>query len=214
MWSSPPWPVIAARPTAFLSSYRAVAFRRPAAARLLGASAAAAAFPSQYQSAHPGRAVAAVSSATRVQADGAGLFPATGAAAAGRPRGARDSRAPDAVQFLYAARRARTNPTPPSRHGPGSAARYAARAAHGAASGARSILAKEIGPPDHLAGRVPKSTNAKGYYESARRQNHHHLTAFETRVLLDLRDFRDVALDLVEELGADFLMRHFAAAIA
>jgi hypothetical protein len=98
MWSSPPWPVIAARPTAFLSPYRAVAFRRPAAARLLGASAAAAAFPSQYQSAHPGRAVAAVSSATRVQAGGAGLFPATGAAAAGRPRGAKDSRAPDAVQ--------------------------------------------------------------------------------------------------------------------
>jgi len=50
--------------------------------------------------------------------------------------------------------------------------------------------------------------------ESARRQDHDDLAAFETRVLLDLGKLGDVALDLVEKLGADFLMRHFAAAIA
>ena len=33
---------------------------------------------------------------------------------------------------------------------------------------------------------------------SARGQNHHDLAALETGVLLDLRDFRDVALDLVQ----------------
>src|SRR6202158_4387773 len=214
MWPLPPRRAIAARPTASPSWYRATAFRRPAAARSPGVSAAAAAFRSQYLSAHPGRAVAPASSATRVQAGGAGLFPATGAAASGRPRGARDSGVPDAVQRPFG-----WSPEPGSiQRRPWSWApaqqRTAATAAHCAASGAPSVLAKEIGPPDHLAGRVPKSTNAKGCYESARRQNHHHLTAFETRVLLDLRDFRDVALDLVQELGADFLMRHFAGAIA
>src|ERR1700742_1086134 len=48
---------------------------------------------------------------------------------------------------------------------------------------------------------------------SARRQNHHDLTPFETGVLFDLGKFGYVRLDLVEELGADFLMGHFAAAV-
>src|ERR1700704_2208718 len=91
------------------------------------------------------------------------------------------------------------------------------RAETAAAAGRRreaNHLQKEKGPPDRLTGRIPKFTNANGSYESAWRQNHHHLTAFETRILLDLRDLGDVALDLVQKLGADLLMGHFAAAIA
>jgi hypothetical protein len=127
MWPSPLERVIAARPTASPSWYRATAFRQPAVARSPGASAAAAAFPSQYPSAHPGRAAAAASSATRVQAGGAGLFPATGAAASGRPRGARDSRVPDAVQRLSAAPQSRDQYNAALVMGPGSAAHHAAR---------------------------------------------------------------------------------------
>jgi hypothetical protein len=91
-----------------------------------------------------------------VPAAGAGLFPATGAAAFGKPRGTRRFSCPGrgAASFPLL-RRAGTNPTPPLHGGPDSAAHHAATVAHWAASGARSVLAKEIGPPDHLAGRVP-----------------------------------------------------------
>jgi hypothetical protein len=37
-----------------------------------------------------------------------------------------------------------------------------------------------------------------GRFESARRQNHDDLTAFEARVLFDLGEFGDVGLDLVQ----------------
>src|ERR1043166_6801865 len=46
------------------------------------------------------------------------------------------------------------------------------------------------------------------------RQHHHHLAALEAGVLLDLGVVGDVGLDAIEQLGADFLMRHFAAAVA
>jgi hypothetical protein len=49
---------------------------------------------------------------------------------------------------------------------------------------------------------------------SARCEHHHDLPALEPGVLLDLGDIGDVALDLVQELGADLLVRHLAAAIA
>src|SRR5207302_9442610 len=47
---------------------------------------------------------------------------------------------------------------------------------------------------------------------STRRQDHHHLAAFEARLLLDLGDLNGVALDAVEQLIAELLVRHFAAA--
>src|SRR5580700_9128845 len=45
-----------------------------------------------------------------------------------------------------------------------------------------------------------------------RRQNHHHLPAFEAGLLLDLGDLRSIALDPIEQFIAEFLVRHFAAA--
>jgi hypothetical protein len=47
-----------------------------------------------------------------------------------------------------------------------------------------------------------------------RRQHHHHLTAFEARVLLDLGESCDVGLDAIQQARADLLVRHFASAIA
>ena len=49
---------------------------------------------------------------------------------------------------------------------------------------------------------------------SARGQHHHDLTAFETRLLLDLGQLGGVALDAVEQFVAEVLVRHFAAAEA
>src|SRR6478736_6964150 len=72
----------------------------------------------------------------------------------------------------------------------------------------RAGYGNENGPPD-LTGRLIARE-----FNSARRQYHHDLAAFETRVLLDLGELGDVGLDLVEQLGADLLVRHFAAAIA
>ena len=46
----------------------------------------------------------------------------------------------------------------------------------------------------------------------ARRQNHDDLAAFEARLLLDFGDFGGIALDAVEQLVAEFLVGHFAAA--
>src|SRR3984885_10472445 len=46
----------------------------------------------------------------------------------------------------------------------------------------------------------------------AGRQNHDDLAAFEARFLLDFGDFRGVDLDPVQELIAELLVRHFAAA--
>src|ERR1700735_3426781 len=43
-------------------------------------------------------------------------------------------------------------------------------------------------------------------------QNQDDLAAFEARFLLDLGDFRGVDLDPVQELIAELLVRHFAAA--
>src|SRR6516162_4394235 len=45
-----------------------------------------------------------------------------------------------------------------------------------------------------------------------RRQHHHHLAALEAGLLLDLGDFRGITLDSVEELIAELLVRHLAAA--
>src|SRR5262245_41975656 len=50
--------------------------------------------------------------------------------------------------------------------------------------------------------------------QSTRRQHHHDLAAFELGVLLDLGEVGDVGLHLVEQLGADLLVRHLATAIA
>src|SRR5208282_5511609 len=49
---------------------------------------------------------------------------------------------------------------------------------------------------------------------SPRRQNHHHLAALEARLLLDLGDLCGIAFDAVEQLIAELLVRHFAAAEA
>src|SRR3954452_5272810 len=49
---------------------------------------------------------------------------------------------------------------------------------------------------------------------STRCQHHHDLAAFEPGVLLDLGVFGHVGLHLVQQLGADLLVRHFATAIA
>ena len=46
------------------------------------------------------------------------------------------------------------------------------------------------------------------------RQHHHHLPALEARLLLDLGDLGGVVLDAVEELVAELLVRHLAAAEA
>src|SRR5256714_882083 len=76
----------------------------------------------------------------------------------------------------------------------------------------RSCLFKKRNRPvRYLTGR---SISSDPEFKSARRQYHHDLAAFETRVLLDLGELGDVGLDLVQELGADFLVRHFAAAVA
>src|SRR4030081_2904924 len=87
MWSSPPRRGIAVRPTALLSLCPVVAFRLPEEVRLRVALAPGAQCRSEYRSACRWPLVAAGSSAIREQADGAGSFPAIGAAAAGRPRG-------------------------------------------------------------------------------------------------------------------------------
>jgi hypothetical protein len=87
MWSSPPGRVTAARPTAPLSRCPAGAFRLLEEVRLRVASAAPAQCLSEYRSACRWPAVAVGSSAIRGQADGAGSFQATGAAAPGRPCG-------------------------------------------------------------------------------------------------------------------------------
>src|SRR5882757_8735240 len=65
-------------------------------------------------------------------------------------------------------------------------------------------------PPDQIRGRGIDQ-QLRG---SARRQHHDDLAAFESRILLDLGELGDVGLDLVQELGADLLVRHFAAAVA
>src|SRR4051812_44611302 len=44
------------------------------------------------------------------------------------------------------------------------------------------------------------------------RQHHHHLAAFEARFLLDFGELGGVVLDAIEELIAQFLMRHFTPA--
>src|ERR1700704_3624928 len=98
MWFSPPRGVIAAQPTASPSPCRAITFHRRAVARAQEASAAAAAFLSEYPSAPLWRAVAGGSPATSAPVGGAGLSPATGAAAPGRPREAENSRVPDALR--------------------------------------------------------------------------------------------------------------------
>ena len=59
-----------------------------------------------------------------------------------------------------------------------------------------------------------REQNASGPKALARRQNHDDLASLELSVLLDFREFGDVGLHLVQELGADFLVRHFAAAVA
>src|SRR5215471_15103810 len=46
----------------------------------------------------------------------------------------------------------------------------------------------------------------------ARRQNHDHLAAFESRFLLDFGDLRRIAFHPVEQLVAEILVRHFPAA--
>src|SRR3984957_6191745 len=69
------------------------------------------------------------------------------------------------------------------------------------------------------ANRLRQSTRAsspplagEGSVGLAGRQNHDDLAAFESRFLLDFGDFRGVDLDPVQELVAEFLVRHFAAA--
>ena len=138
--------------TACRSPSRAAGFRRPVAARSPAASAPPALFPSTSPSAHRRRAAAAGWRAIRVAADGAGSFPATAAAAPGRPRAE------------FRTRRLTTQRKRPAR-------------------------------PSDGPYFIPLQFDTA---RSARRQNHHHLTALETRVLLDLRDFRDVAFDLVQ----------------
>src|SRR5262249_8659597 len=63
-----------------------------------------------------------------------------------------------------------------------------------------------------MAGRLHSQNSVA--VESARRQHHHHLAALELGVLLDLGDLGDVGLHLVEQLGADLLVRHFTATVA
>src|SRR5579871_1369359 len=48
----------------------------------------------------------------------------------------------------------------------------------------------------------------------SRRQHHHDLAALEPRFLLDLGELGGVVLDAVEQLGAQLLVRHLAAAKA
>src|SRR3954453_22860470 len=48
----------------------------------------------------------------------------------------------------------------------------------------------------------------------SRRENHDHLPPLEARLHLDLGHFRCIFLDAIEELRAEFLMRHLAAAEA
>src|SRR5262249_45845313 len=66
------------------------------------------------------------------------------------------------------------------------------------------------GPPEHPTGRLHSMIGG----ESARRQHHHDLAALELRVLLHLGVLGDVGLHLVEQLGADLLVCHFAATVA
>src|SRR5258708_3626745 len=61
------------------------------------------------------------------------------------------------------------------------------------------------GPPFGPLARLPPSP---------RRQHHHNLAAFEARLLLDLGDFGGVALDAIEKLIAELLVRHLAPAEA
>src|SRR6185369_10518060 len=51
-------------------------------------------------------------------------------------------------------------------------------------------------------------------FRLARRQQHHHLAAFEARLRFHLRHRRRVFLDALEQLVAELLVRHFAAAEA
>src|ERR1700722_5499711 len=86
MWSSSPGGAIAVRPTAVPLPWQAPAFRRPVAARSPVGSVPAATFPSGDLAGHRSPPAVASSPATTALASGAGLLPATGAAASGRPR--------------------------------------------------------------------------------------------------------------------------------
>src|SRR5215470_9005885 len=65
---------------------------------------------------------------------------------------------------------------------------------------------------DHDRGRGGRR-NVPGL-ASAGGQDHHHLAAFESWLLLDLGEFRGIVLDAFEQFGAELLMRHFTTAKA
>src|SRR6516164_7967181 len=99
----------------------------------------------------------------------------------------------------------------PAQAGGAGSSRATAAAASGRQGEAKAFL--QIVPV--WAGTIVHSkSESTDRARSARRQNHHDLAALETRVLLDFGELRDVAFDLVQKLGADFLMRHFTATVA
>src|SRR5579862_6081035 len=63
-------------------------------------------------------------------------------------------------------------------------------------------------------GRSARGQNHNPWRRLTRRQDHNDLAAFETRLLFDLGDLQRIALDPVEQLVAEFLVGHFAAAEA
>ena len=79
-----------------------------------------------------------------------------------------------------------------------------------------SRIAREDGRkrPDAARPKPTLQTRCGSPARLARRQHHDDLAAFEPGVLFDLGEVGDVSFDLVEELGADLLVRHLAAAIA
>ena len=86
------------------------------------------------------------------------------------------------------------------------------------AAGCRSRPRRQFGRPPAWS----RAEDGKGWPQgvwgatprSPRRQHHHHLATLEARFLLDLGKLGGVVPDAVEELGAQFLVRHFTAAEA
>src|ERR1700752_4695259 len=78
------------------------------------------------------------------------------------------------------------------------------------------------GPATRAGPKCGRATRIHGWRASpagrpavlARRQHHDHLAAFEFWFLLDFGDRPGVGLHALKQLGAELLMRHFAAAEA
>src|SRR5437660_4095547 len=139
------------------------------------------------------------------------------------PKGARSARTRGASPALHLARDGKRDGRtrrPPNNKGGGALA-GPSWSLEPASSNGLSVRARESGHPvlafalfDSGSPLSRGRTERKARAALSRRQHHHHLPAFEARLLLDLGELDGVGLHPVEQFVAEFLVGHLAAAEA